>query len=102
MPGVHSYGKGRAGDGLVSAVWVTGTEPALVAVVGHRLQLRHATPFFRDTTVPPALPWVMAQDDDYVLCLIILLFLLRDSGSFVSSGFGIGSCSGRALSVRGE
>ena len=33
MPGVHLYGKGRVGDGLVSATWVTGTEPALV---GHR------------------------------------------------------------------
>ena len=55
MPGVHSYGKGRAGDGLISATWVTGTEPALVPIVGHRLQLRHMTPFFRDTTVPLAL-----------------------------------------------
>ena len=64
MPGVQSYGKGRAGVGLVSAVCVTGTELAHSAVVGHRLQLRHATPFFRDTTVPPALPWVMAQDDE--------------------------------------
>ena len=45
MLGVHSYGKGRAGDGLVSGNWVTGTEPALVAIAGHRLQLRHATPF---------------------------------------------------------
>ena len=56
MPGVHSYGKGRAGDGLVSAIWVTGTELAHSAIAGHRLQLCHATPFFRDTTVPPALP----------------------------------------------
>ena len=64
MPGVHSYGKGRAGDGLVSIVQVTGNELAHSAVTGHRLQLRHATPFFRDTTVPPALPWVMAQDDE--------------------------------------
>ena len=64
MPGVHSYGKGRAGAGLVSAVWVRGTEPAHSAVASHRLQLRHATSFFRDTTVPPALPWVMAQDDE--------------------------------------
>ena len=45
MPGVQSYGKGRAGVGLVSAVWVTGTELAHSAVAGHRLQLRHATPF---------------------------------------------------------
>ena len=64
MPGVHSYGKERAGVGLVSAVWVTGTELAHSAIAGHRLQLRHATPFFRDTTVPLALPWVMAQDDE--------------------------------------
>ena len=45
MPGVHSYGKGRAGDGLVSTTWVTGTEPPLVVVAGHRVQLCHATPF---------------------------------------------------------
>ena len=45
MPGVQSYGKGRAGVGFVSAVWVTGTEPAHSAVASHRLQLRHATPF---------------------------------------------------------
>ena len=45
MPGVHLYGKGRASDGLVSATWVTGTEPALVAIAGHKLQLRHVTPF---------------------------------------------------------
>ena len=45
MPGVHLYGKGRAGDGLISATWVMGTELALVAVASHRLQLRHATPF---------------------------------------------------------
>ena len=64
MPGVHLYRKGRAGDGLVSTVWVIGTELAHSAVAGHRLQLRHATPFFRDTMVPPALPWVMAQDDE--------------------------------------
>ena len=64
MPGVHSYGKGRASVELVSAVWVTGTEPAHLAIASHSLQLRHATPFFRDMTVPPALPWVMAQDDE--------------------------------------
>ena len=64
MPGVHLYGKGRAGDGLVSAIWVTGTKLAHSAIAGHRLQLRHATPFFRDTTVLPALPWMMAQDDE--------------------------------------
>ena len=45
MPGVQSYGKGRAGVGLVPAVWVTGTELAHSAVAGHRLQLHHAMPF---------------------------------------------------------
>ena len=53
MPGVHLYGKGRAGVGIVSAVWVTGTEPAHSAIVSHSLQLCHATPFFRDTMVLP-------------------------------------------------
>ena len=81
MPRLHSYGKGRAGVGLVSAVWVTGAELAHSAVAGHKLQFRHATPFFRDTMVPLALPWVMAQDNGNVLYLIILSFLLRDSGS---------------------
>ena len=83
MPVVHSYGKGRAGVGLVSAFWVMGTEPAHSAIASHSLQLRHATPLyiFRDMTVPPELPWVMAQDDGNVLYLLILLFLLRDSGS---------------------
>ena len=64
MPRVHSYGKGRAGDGLVSTTWVTGTEPAIVAIAGHRLQLRHTMSFFRDMTVPSALPWAIAQDDE--------------------------------------
>ena len=64
MPGVHSYGKGGAGVGLVSAVWVTGTKPAYSTVASHSLQLHHATPFFRDTMVPSALPWVIAQDDE--------------------------------------
>ena len=41
---VHLYEKGRAGVGLVTAGWVMGTEPALLAVTGHRLQLCHATP----------------------------------------------------------
>ena len=59
MPGVHLYRKGRAGVGLVSAIWVTGTELAHSAVGSHSLQLRHAAPFFRDTMVPPALPWVI-------------------------------------------
>ena len=45
MPGVQSHGMGRAGVGLVTAVWVTGTELAHSAVAGYRLQLRHATPF---------------------------------------------------------
>ena len=45
MPGVQSYGKGRAGVGLATAIWVTGTELAHSAVAGYRLQLRHATPF---------------------------------------------------------
>ena len=45
MPGVYSYGMGRASVGLVSAVWVTGTELAHSAVAGHKLQLHHATPF---------------------------------------------------------
>ena len=64
MSGVHSYRKGRVGVGLVSTVWVMGTEPAHSAVASYRLQLRYATPFFRDTTMPPALPWVIAQDDE--------------------------------------
>ena len=81
MPGVR--GKGRAGVGLVSAIWVTGTEPAHLAVASHNLQLRHMTPLyiFRDMTVLPALPWVMAQDNRNVLYLLILLFLWRDYGS---------------------
>ena len=45
MPGVHLHEKGKAGDGLVFATWVTGTKPALVAIAGHRLQLCHARPF---------------------------------------------------------
>ena len=45
IAGVQLYGKGRAGVGLASAVWVTGTELAHSAVAGYRLQLRHATPF---------------------------------------------------------
>ena len=36
IAGVQSYGKGRAGDGLATAVWVTGTEPAHSAVAGYR------------------------------------------------------------------
>ena len=66
MPGVHSYGKGRAGVGLAFAIWVMGTELAHSAIASHSLQLCHATPLyiFRDTAVPPALPWVMAQDDE--------------------------------------
>ena len=45
MAGVHSYGKGRAGLGIVSVVWVTGTEPAHLAIATHMLQLHHATPY---------------------------------------------------------
>ena len=45
MAGVHSYGKDRASVGLVSAVWVTRTEPAHSAIGSHKLQLRHATPY---------------------------------------------------------
>ena len=45
MPGVQSHGMGRAGVGLATAVWVTGTELAHSAVAGYRLQLHHATPF---------------------------------------------------------
>ena len=45
MPGVQSYEKGRAGVGLATAVWLTGTELAHSAIAGHSLQLRHATPF---------------------------------------------------------
>ena len=37
IAGVHSYGKGRVGVGLITAAWVTGTELALSAGVGHRL-----------------------------------------------------------------
>ena len=35
----------RVSVGLVSVVWVTGTELAHSAVASHSLQLRHATPF---------------------------------------------------------
>ena len=45
MPGVQSYGKGRAGVALATAVCVTGTELSHSAVAGYSLQLRHATPF---------------------------------------------------------
>ena len=54
MAGVHSCGMGRVGDGLVTAVWVTGVEPAHSAVASYRLQLRHAMPY-RATLVSPAL-----------------------------------------------
>ena len=36
---MHSYEKGRAGVGLVSTVWVTGTEPAHSAITSHSLQV---------------------------------------------------------------
>ena len=45
MVGVHSYGKGRAGVGLISTVWVTGSKPAHSAVASHKLQLRHVMPY---------------------------------------------------------
>ena len=32
-------------------------------------------------TVPPALPWMIAQDNEDVLYCFIQLFLLRDYGS---------------------
>ena len=45
--------------------------------------------------------------DDYsrtsvLLCSFIQLFCLEGLREFVSSSFGIGSCSGRALCIRGE
>ena len=45
MARVHSYVKVRAGVGVVSAVWVMGTEPAHSAISSHRLQICHATPY---------------------------------------------------------
>ena len=54
MAGVHSCGMGRVGDGLVTAVWVTGAELAHSAVASYRLQLRHTMPY-RATLVSPAL-----------------------------------------------
>ena len=43
MARVHLHGKGRASVGLVTSVWVMGTEPAYLVVMSHRLQLYHAT-----------------------------------------------------------
>ena len=54
MAGVHSCGMGRVGDGLVTAVWVTGAKLAHSAIVSYRLQLRHAMPYSA-TLVSPAL-----------------------------------------------
>ena len=45
MAGVHLYGKGRASVGLISTIWITGTEPAHLAIARHRLQLRYVTPY---------------------------------------------------------
>ena len=44
IAGVHLYGKGRSGVGLISTVWVTGTELAHSVVASHSLQLCHAKP----------------------------------------------------------
>ena len=45
---------------------------------------------------------MIAQDNANVLYFIIQLFLLEELREFVSSSFGIGLCSGRTLSVKGE
>ena len=50
--GVHLHGKGRAGVGLVTVVWVMGTELAHSAVASQSLQLRHATPYGAMTVSP--------------------------------------------------
>ena len=54
MAGVHLCGMGRVGDGLVTAVWVMGAEPAHLAIASYSLQLRHTMPY-RATLVSPAL-----------------------------------------------
>ena len=41
----HSYGKGRIGVGLVTAIWVMGTDPIHLTIASHKLQLCHATPY---------------------------------------------------------
>ena len=74
MAGVHSCGMGRVGDGLVTAVWVTGAEPAHSAVASYSLQLRHTMPYGA-TMVSPALYWQTTQDNGDVLYSFILLFL---------------------------
>ena len=51
--------------------------------------------------MPLALPWLIAQDNEDVLYSFIKLYL-EGLWEIESSGFGIGSCFGRALSVRGE
>ena len=104
IAGVYSYGKGRVGVGLVSAVWVTGTELAQSAVAGHRLQLRHATPFFYIKGYDGATG--VALGDSSGRCIGTLFFhsfvAFEGFWEIVNSDCGIGSCSGRALSVRGE
>ena len=52
MAGVHSCGMGRVGDGLVTAVWVTGTEPAHSVVASYSLQLRHTMPYGATLMLP--------------------------------------------------
>ena len=47
--------------------------------------------------MPPALPWLIAQDNEDVLYSLIQLYL----EGIESSGFGIGLCLGRALSEKG-
>ena len=54
MARVHSYRKGRACVGLITAIWVMGTEPAHLAIVSHRLQLCHGM-HYRVPLVLPAL-----------------------------------------------
>ena len=36
IAGVHSYEKGRASVGFITADWVKGTEPPLSAIAGYR------------------------------------------------------------------
>ena len=102
MARVHSYGKGRAGVGLITAVWVMGTELAHLAVASYSLQLCHATPY-GTSLVSLALRWWMlisVQWGTYLPSFSHLFFPFRDIGSLVV--LGIRSCSGRALFVKGE
>ena len=59
MARVHLYGKGRAGGGLVSTAWVTGTEPAHLAIASHRFQLHHATPYGAPLVSPMLWSWML-------------------------------------------